>query len=114
MREIDAACESFRKLLEEQADRIAHMSKEKVDFSKKEVVTIGLIDGDGIGPMIMEQAVKVLKHLLKDEITSGKIVLKPIEGLTIENRLALGQSVPTDVLAKEPPALGWGITLTIS
>ena len=100
MKEIDAACESFRKLLTEQAQRIANMSKEKVDFSTKEVVTIGLIDGDGIGPMIMAQAVKILTHLLKDEITSGNIVLKRIEGLTIENRLKLNQSVPTDVLAQ--------------
>ena len=98
MREIDAACDSFRKLLEEQARRIANMSKEKVDFSQKEVVTIGLIDGDGIGPLIMAHAVQVLRHLLKEEIASGRIVLRPIEGLTIENRLALGQSVPTEVL----------------
>ena len=100
MNEIDFACESFRKLLQEQQDRIAHMDAEKVDFSKKPVVTIGLIDGDGIGPMIMAQAVKVLKKLLAEEIAAGKIVLKTIEGLTIENRLALGQSVPADVLAE--------------
>ena len=99
MNEIEIACESVRKLLNEQLDRIAHMSTEKVDFSKKEVVTIGLVDGDGIGPIIMKQAVRVLETLLKDEIAAGKVVLKRIEGLTIENRLALNQSVPTDVLA---------------
>ena len=100
MTEIENACAAFRKLLEEQQYRIAHMDTEKTDFSKKETVTIGLIDGDGIGPLIMEQAVRVLKQLLADEIASGKIVLKPIAGLTIENRLALGQSVPEDVLAQ--------------
>ena len=64
-----------------------------------ETVTVGIIDGDGIGPLIMAQAVKVLKLLLADEIAAGKIVLKKIEGLTIENRLASGKSVPEDVLA---------------
>lgn len=100
MNTLDLACDSFRKLLEEQLSRIAEMNTEKVDFSQKETVTIGLIDGDGIGPIIMAQAVKVLKYLLRNEIASGNIVLKPIAGLTIENRLALGQSVPDAVLAE--------------
>lgn len=97
---IDNACQQFRVLLEEQLKRLENMSAEKVDFSKKETVTIGIIDGDGIGPVIMEQAVRVLEHLLADEIASSKIVVKRIEGLTIENRLALGKSVPDDVLAR--------------
>ena len=98
--ELDMACCSFRTLLEEQLRRIENMSSEKVDFSKKETVTIGLIDGDGIGPMIMAQAKRVLETLLADDIASGKVVLKQIEGLTIENRLALNQPVPTEVLAQ--------------
>ena len=72
------------------------------DFSAQKQVVIGLIDGDGIGPIIMREAKRVLEALLKEEITAGAIVLKPIEGLTIENRLALGQSVPEDVLAAVP------------
>lgn len=100
MKEMELACESFQKLLQEQMERIANMATEKVDFSSKKVVTIGLVDGDGIGPIIMKQAVKVLEVLLKDEIQAGSIVLKRIEGLTIENRLALNQSVPADVLAE--------------
>ncbi|MBR6824025.1 MAG: isocitrate/isopropylmalate dehydrogenase family protein [Firmicutes bacterium] len=100
MREVDIACEKFRVLLEEQLQRIAAINSEKTDFTTKEVVTIGIIDGDGIGPIIMSQAVRVLEKLLADEIAAGKIVLKHIEGLTIENRLALNQPVPTDVLAE--------------
>jgi len=100
MKELDLACESFRKLLEEQLARIQNMDSEKVDFSKKEVITIGLVDGDGIGPIIMAQAEKVLRKLLAEEIANGSIVLKKIEGLTIENRLALNQPVPTAVLAE--------------
>ena len=100
MRELDLACESFRKLLEEQLCRIENMRSEKVDFSQKEVITVGLVDGDGIGPIIMAQAEKVLRKLLSEEIAAGKVILKKIEGLTIENRLALNQPVPTDVLAE--------------
>lgn len=100
MKEVTLACEAFQKLLEEQLRRIANMNSEKVDFSAKETVTIGIIDGDGIGPMIMAHAVKVLETLLDREISAGSIVLKRIEGLTIEKRLVLGQSVPSDTLAQ--------------
>ena len=99
MNEIELACRSFEQLLREQLTRIANMDAEKVDFSAKQVVTIGLVDGDGIGPLIMAQAERVLRRLLADEIAAGTVVLKTIEGLTIENRLALGQSVPADTLA---------------
>ncbi len=99
MTELDLACAHFRKLLEEQQERLANMNAEKVDFSAKAVVTIGIIDGDGIGPIIMREALRVLENLLADELAAGSIVLKKIEGLTIENRLALGKSVPEDVLA---------------
>ena len=97
---VDQACEAFRVLLEEQLRRVENMNSQKVDFSTKETVTIGIIDGDGIGPVIMEQAVAVLEKLVKDDIDQGKIIIKRINGLTIENRLALGKSVPEDVLAQ--------------
>ncbi len=95
---VDQACEQFRALLLQQMDRAANMQCEKTDFSTKETVTIGIINGDGIGPIIMAQAVQVLETLLAGEIASGKVQLKHIDGLTIENRMALGKSVPADVL----------------
>ncbi len=98
MTEVEQACESFKALLEQQLERIENMRSEKADFTKKEVVTIGLIDGDGIGPIIMAQAEQVLRKLLKSEIEAGSIVIKKIEGLTIENRLSLNQPVPAAVL----------------
>ena len=76
MKEVTLACEAFGKLLEEQLQRIANMNSEKVDFSAKETVTIGIVDGDGIGSMIMAHAVKVLETLLSDEISKGSVVLK--------------------------------------
>ena len=100
MTQLEQACESFRILMEQQLQRIENMSAEKVDFTTKKTVTIGLVDGDGIGPIIMTQAVKVLEKLLADEIAAGSIVVKRIEGLTIENRLAKNMPVPTEVLAE--------------
>ncbi len=100
MKELNLACDSFRTLLEEQLRRIETMCADKADFSSKETVTVGLIDGDGIGPIIMEQAERVLGKLLAEEIKQGKIILKKIEGLTIENRLALNEPVPKAVLAE--------------
>lgn len=96
--DIIQACEAFKKILEEQQARIAGMDTQKTDFSAKKTVTIGVVDGDGIGPIITKQATRVLEKLLADEIAAGSIVIKYIEGLTIENRIACNQSIPTDVL----------------
>lgn len=98
MKELDQACERFRVLLQEQMERVSHMDTRKVDLSKKEKVVIGLIDGDGIGPVIMAQAKRVLTALLGEELDSGKVVVRDIQGLTIENRLAKNQPVPTEVM----------------
>lgn len=98
MTEVNMACDQFRRLLEQQLARIANMNTEKVDFSRKEQIVIGVVDGDGIGPVIMRQAVRVLNRLLEKEINSGKIKILHIEGLTIENRIAQGVSVPADVM----------------
>ena len=100
MNEIKLACQHFEDLLKEQFARLEAMDKPVKDFSKMDTVTIGIAPGDGIGPIIMEQAVRVLKHLLKEEIASGKVIIKDIVGLTIENRLALNKPVPEDVLAQ--------------
>ncbi len=98
---IEESVSAFRKLLEEQLSREDRMEAEKnVSASKKENITIGIIGGDGIGPIITHEAERVLEKLLEEEIKSGKIVLKKIEGLTIENRLEKGKSVPEDVLSE--------------
>lgn len=114
MNEMKAACETFYELLREQKQRIEAMNGEAVNFAEKENVTIGIIDGDGIGPIIVEQAVRVLKVLLAEPISAGKIVLRHIGGLTIENRLAQGVSVPVEVMAsiKECDVLLKGPTTT--
>lgn len=113
---VDKACESFRRLLEEQLDRAdaMKMNRESVDFASKDKVVIGICGGDGIGPVITGAAEKLLKVLLKDELENGKVVLKKIDGLTLENRLAKNESVPSDVLSaiKECDVLLKGPTTT--
>ena len=94
------AVEQFRELLSEQCARAVRLAEEKdgVDFSSKKEIVIGVVDGDGIGPVIMKEARTLLQELLRDEIASGKVQLKDIEGLTVENRLEKGKSIPDDVL----------------
>ena len=98
MKDITMACEAFEKILKEQMARIANMNQEKTDFSTKKQVVIGVIDGDGIGPIITAHAYHVLAKLLSEEIAAGSVVLRQINGLTIENRMACGQPIPTAVL----------------
>ena len=97
---IKNAAAQFETLLREQLARTDQMLQAggAKDYTSLPVITVGLIGGDGIGPIIMDQANRVLSVLLEDEISGGRVVLKEIEGLTIENRLALGKAVPEDVL----------------
>ena len=44
--DIEQALEAFRILLTEQQNRVANMNTEKTDFSTKECVSIGVVDGD--------------------------------------------------------------------
>ena len=99
---IDKACQQFRTLLEEQLARTDKMEQgaPPKDFSSLDQITVGVIGGDGIGPLIMKETRRVLESLLADELAAGRIVLKDIDGLTIENRMACGQAVPDDVLAE--------------
>ncbi|MBR3183747.1 MAG: isocitrate/isopropylmalate dehydrogenase family protein [Firmicutes bacterium] len=97
--DIKAAVKDFEKLLREQLDRADKMSSEKSSGKASDSATvIGLIDGDGIGPIIMKEARKLLEIMLSDEINAGKVILRDIKGLTIGNRKAQGKSVPDDVL----------------
>lgn len=99
--QIEQATAAFKKLLEEQLARQNEMEKGAVakDFSKLSPIRVGVCPGDGIGPIIMREAKRLMKELLKEEIKAGKIELCDIEGLTIENRLAKGEAIPKDTLA---------------
>lgn len=99
---IDEYCTHFRKLLESQLERCEKMEKNagRTDFSKKDKIVIGVIGGDGIGPIIVDEAKRVAEKLLADEIASGRIEIREIAGLTIENRMEKNKAVPEEVLAE--------------
>ena len=97
---MEQTLKQFEMLIQEQLRRLQTLDKPQKDFSAMESVTVGIVPGDGIGAVIVPQAERVLNHLLKDELADGRVVLKPIDSLTIENRLSRNQSVPSEVLAE--------------
>ena len=99
---INNAVEHFRKLLEEQIARQQKMESNKAytDYKKLDKIIIGVCSGDGIGPIISKESERVLRYILKKEIESGKVEIRTIEGLTIENRIAHNKAIPDDVLAE--------------
>lgn len=98
-REINSAVESFREILVEQYERNQAMQKRTSEEKMvDEKTVIGLASGDGIGPIIMNEVKSVLVELLSHEIDEGTLTLHDIEGFTIEERLANGETVPQDVL----------------
>lgn len=98
--QIEAATLHFKKLLAEQLLREQSIKSGSgaEDFSKKDCITIGIIEGDGIGAVIVPEAERALNRLLADDIAAGRVIIKNIAGLTLENRLATGLSIPTDVM----------------
>ena len=96
---IQIAQEKFAELIRSEFERIERMKadNEITDFSKLDEIVVGVLPGDGIGPIIMEQALRVLKDLMAPEIESGRLKIKEIEGMTIENRAAKLQSLPDEV-----------------
>lgn len=98
----DATVESIRMLLQEQVERVRRISQpvEWLDYSKLDRIIIGVIGGDGIGPIIAKETTRVLQELLRREIGSGKVEIRTIEGLTIENRVKQLKALPEEVLTE--------------
>ncbi|MSQ22311.1 MAG: isocitrate/isopropylmalate dehydrogenase family protein [Dehalococcoidia bacterium] len=101
-RTIERAKEHFGKILEQQLQRVERLKINVpwTDYQKVKPITIGVLGGDGIGPFITNEAQRILQHLLKKEVDTGKVVFRAIEGLTIENRAAKLKAIPDDVLAE--------------
>ena len=99
--QIESAVASFRALLVEQIARTGEMEKAPPakDYKNMQKIRIGLVDGDGIGPIIMREAKRVLACVLADGVACGRVELVDIEGLTLENRTKKGKAIPDDVLA---------------
>lgn len=100
--QIEKAKEHFGKLLAAQLERVDNMKKSSgfADYEALPKIVIGVCGGDGIGPEITRHAQTVMEFLLADDIKSGKIEIKDIDGLTIENRIARMKAIPDDVLAE--------------
>jgi isocitrate dehydrogenase (NAD+) len=98
--EIKTATEKFEKLLESQLARVERMKAQKgfIDYSKLDKIIIGVCGGDGIGPVITKESSRILRHLLADEVKSGRVEFRDIDGLTIENRVKAMKAIPDDVL----------------
>ena len=92
------AKEYFGNLLEEQWSRLEEREKSNRHRVSDGKIRIAVCGGDGIGPVITKQAVRVLEYMLSEEIENGKIELRMIEGLTLENRLKQGTAIPEEVL----------------
>ncbi|HIZ84686.1 MAG TPA: isocitrate/isopropylmalate dehydrogenase family protein [Firmicutes bacterium] len=99
---IKEAVEKFETLIRAQEERAERIKQEKdfVDYDALDTIVIGVCGGDGIGPVITNESARVLKFLLADEVKSGKVTFKQIDGLTIENRAAQNKAIPDDVLAE--------------
>lgn len=97
---LDSACEQFRALMEKQLERAKKIKGDKdfTDYQSLDKIVIGICGGDGIGPIITKESQRVIEFLLKDEVKSGKVEFKQIDGLTIENRAAHNKAIPDDVL----------------
>ena len=81
---IEKARDHFGKIVAEQIDRVEKMKQGEdwLDYGQLKPIVIGVVGGDGIGPIICDEAHRILKYLLADEIKQGKVELRVIEGLT--------------------------------
>lgn len=97
--DVEKALQQFEHILHAEAERVERIKREGdfVDYKALDKIVIGICGGDGIGPMITASARRVLETLLADDIQNGKIELRTIDGLTIENRVAQEQAIPDDV-----------------
>ncbi|MBO7375938.1 MAG: isocitrate/isopropylmalate dehydrogenase family protein, partial [Clostridia bacterium] len=98
--EIKAASAAYEKLLRSLLERVERINaaRDFIDYEKLDRLVIGVCGGDGIGPVITGAARKALEYLLSDDIKAGKIEIRDINGLTIENRVAHMQAIPDDVM----------------
>ena len=101
-KQIAEAVAKFEALVREQLARNEKIKSQKefLDFDNLDKIIIGVCGGDGIGPIITKESARVLEYMLADDVKAGKIEFKVIDGLTIENRVAVMKAIPDDVLAE--------------
>lgn len=97
---VEKAKEHFGQIVEEQLNRVEELKKAQdwMNYSQLKPIIIGIIGGDGIGPFIAEESKRILEFMLEEEAKTGKVEMRNIEGLTIENRSEQNTSIPDDIL----------------
>lgn len=89
---------AFSKLIAQEKQRERRIARP--DLPALKTGTIGILPGDGIGPRLITQAVRILKALMAPELASGQLKLEKIPGCTLEQRLAAGAAIPPEVLTQ--------------
>ena len=102
MEAVNSAVKKFGTLIEQDLERVSRMKEadEFTDFKALDRIVIGVLPGDGIGPVLMEQALRVLRSLIQNELDRGRIEIRIIEGMTIEKRAERRESLPADIFEK--------------
>ena len=102
---VERAKKQFGEIVEEQLSRIQRLKEANanangtpLNYALERPIVVGFVGGDGIGPYIIKEAERVLQFLLDDKLSTGEVIFREIEGLTIERRAKLMQSVPEDVM----------------
>ena len=97
---IEQAQARFGELLEAQQTRVDAIKAEgdPTDFTALDHIEIGVLGGDGIGPSIAHESQRVLEALLEDQVSSGRVSFRTIDGLTIERRAEELAAIPEGVL----------------
>ena len=99
---LEQAASHFTQLMREQQARVDAIKSEgePTDFTALDSITIGVLGGDGIGPSIARESQRVLEEILADQVASGRVRFRTIDGLTIERRAEVLQAIPDEVLAE--------------
>jgi isocitrate dehydrogenase (NAD+) len=99
-RMVEKGKEHFGKIIERQLERVDQMKADKgwKDFKNLDKIVIGIVGGDGIGPYICAHAQRVLEFLLKEDIEKGKVEIRTIDGMTIEDRVRVMKAIPDEVI----------------
>lgn len=99
-KDIEKAKELFGELVAGQEARIEEMKKSgpSPDYSTLDKIVIGYISGDGIGPVVMGQTLRVVEELLAEPISEGKVELRKIPGLSLAERMETMESIPANAM----------------
>ena len=97
---VDKGKDHFGRLIVDQMERVDRMKADEgwKDFQNLDRIVVGIVGGDGIGPYICAHAQRVLEFLLKEDIKAGKVEIRTIEGMTIEDRIKVMKAIPDDVV----------------